>query len=100
MYKSKCASMGRGTTRPAFAWVQYYMAVELSSRAQAGQKHIWIAKGHYKEIVKRDKELSEAAAAELDYQMYVDGLPNAKKFVFTFDDKATKEVTQFGTSVA
>ena len=31
VYKAKCASVGRGAARPAFAWVQYWMAVSSPS---------------------------------------------------------------------
>ena len=46
VYHSKCQGVGRGSRRPAFGWVQYWLAIEMKSAIQSGTKHMWVSKGY------------------------------------------------------
>ena len=62
VYHSRCQAAGRGSKRPAFEWVQMWMAVEMKSSTRMGTKFLWVTRGYYKWLRKRDHEETDVQA--------------------------------------
>ena len=108
VYHSKCSGVGRGSRRPAFAWQQYWLAVELKSTVLAGTKFLWVTKGYWKHKQRIDDELSDAEA-EAAWHNHWDDLADGEKckttfrvlmlvedFIIKSDEKSTLERTTVG----
>ena len=111
IYNSRCQGVGRGSRRACFEWTQMRMAVEMKSTAKHGSKYLWITKGFYKWMRKRDHEETDLEA-EASWFKTKDELPSAQKctqtnrilfnvedFVIFEDSRSTIEQTQFGGKV-
>ena len=62
VYHSRCQAAGRGSKRPAFEWVQMWMAVELKRPSRIGTKYMWVTRGYYKLLRKRSHEDADVQA--------------------------------------
>ena len=92
-------------------WVQMWMAVEMKSSTRMGTQYMWVTRGYYKWLRKRDHEETDVQA-EASWIAKLDELPSAHKcgktgrilfnvedFVIMEDQRSTIEQTRYGGKV-